>query len=127
MTSPVRVLVVDDNPRARHGLRALLSTQADFEWIGEANDGKHAIDIVAETKPDVVLMDVHMQEMNGLEAASIIKKRYPEIRVVILTMYASYLEEASLCGADAFISKSDPPEKLLASIRCCDWGCAKPR
>jgi YesN/AraC family two-component response regulator len=127
MMRSVRVVIVDDNPRARHGLRALLATQPGFEWIGEAVNGKYAIDLVAETKPDVVLMDIHMQEMNGLDAAAIIKEQHPEIKVVILTMYTSYLEQATLSGVDAFISKADPPERLLASIRGCDWGCANPR
>lgn len=110
---PIRVLIVDDGRRPRAALRTLLLTIPAVKVIGEAEDGREAVEFVEKRRPDVVLMDVRMPRMNGLEATRVIKVRWPEVKVVILTLYANHRREALAAGADAFITKGDPPEHLL--------------
>jgi DNA-binding NarL/FixJ family response regulator len=86
------------------------------EVVGEAADGQESVDLAAERRPDVVLMDVQMPVMNGLEATRCIKRQWPEIRVVVLTMHPKYRAEALAVGADAFLLKGCPSEMLRAAI-----------
>jgi CheY-like chemotaxis protein len=133
MAQPVRVLIVDDNARSRNGLRALLATARlcppaalrkgthdetypDLEVVGEAANGREAVCQVTECRPDVILMDAQMPEMDGLEATRLIKNRWPEIKIVVLTLYAPYQVEALAAGADVFLVKGCPNEKLFAAI-----------
>ena len=121
--SPLKVLLADDSARARNGLRALLSTihsttnssvdRLTFEIVGEASNGQEAVQLVAELKPDAVLLDAQMPEMDGLEATRLIKKKWPEIRVVMLTMHSKYEAEALRAGTDAFLVKGCPTSDLL--------------
>jgi len=110
------VLIADDRPRSRDGLRALLATWPEVEVICEAADGREAVRLVGECRPDVVLMDVRMPAMDGLEATRLIKDRWPEAKVVVLTMYASYRADALAAGADAFLVKGCPADELLEAI-----------
>ncbi len=114
--SPVRLLIVDDRLRSREGLQALLATQPAIEIAGEASDGQEALRLVEVCRPDVVLMDVRMPAMDGLEATRRIKGRWPSVKVIILTMYPVHQAEALAAGADAFLVKGCPAEKLLATI-----------
>ena len=133
MTQPVRVLIADDNARSRNGLRALLGTirlklsdtpapdVADKAWpevevVGEAANGREAVRQVAKCRPDVVLMDARMPEMDGLEATRLIKNRWPGIKVVMLTLYPSFRAEALAAGADAFLVKGCSNEELIAAV-----------
>jgi YesN/AraC family two-component response regulator len=116
MTSRVRVLVVDDQLRARQGLKALLATWPQLLEIKEAANGKQALAIVEEYKPDLVLMDVRMPEMDGLEATRRIKATWPRVLVVVLSMYTEYAAEAVAAQADAFVCKGEPPEKLIETL-----------
>ena len=116
MKQHIRVLIVDDRLSSRNGLKALLVTQPGIEIVGEAADGREAIELVAECRPDVVLMDVRMPLMDGLEATRIIKDRWPEAKVIVLTMYPSHQDEALAAGADAFLVKGCAAEELLAAI-----------
>ncbi|MHB0857554.1 MAG: response regulator [Anaerolineae bacterium] len=111
-----RVLVADDQRPTRRGLRALLTLMPDVEWVGEAANGKEAVTFVAEQRPDVVLMDVRMPVMDGLEATRRIKGQQPEVRVVVLTLYAEYRAEAFAAGADVFLVKGGPTEALWSAI-----------
>jgi DNA-binding NarL/FixJ family response regulator len=83
---------------------------------GEAADGQEAVRLVAECRPDVVLMDARMPVMDGVEATRLIKERWPEVRVVVLTMYPTYREDALAAGADAFLIKGCPASELVAAI-----------
>ena len=111
-----RVLIVDDQRPTRQGLRALLAFMPDVEWVGEAANGHEAVNLVTELRPDVVLMDVRMPVMDGLEATRRIKSQRPEVRVIILTMYAEYQAEALAAGADVFLVKGGPSEALRDAI-----------
>jgi DNA-binding NarL/FixJ family response regulator len=113
MAKPLLVLVADDQPRARKSLKALLST---WPWVGEiheASNGREAVELVEELRPDVVLMDVRMPELDGLQATRQIVVRWPQVKVVVLSMYAEHRNEALTAGADAFVGKEEAPEKLL--------------
>ena len=112
-----KVLITDDRVTSRKGLRALLLTQPDIQVVGEVNNGKKAIKFVEENKPDVVIMDAFMPVMNGLDATKIIKERWKNIRVVILTLHDDIREEAIAAGADAFLVKGCSPDELIQEIR----------
>jgi NarL family two-component system response regulator LiaR len=113
LTAPIRILIVDDQPRARKSLRALLSTWSQVGKMDEANNGREAVELVREGQPDVVLMDVRMPEIDGLKATVQIKALWPQVRVVVLSMYAEYQGEALAAGADAFVGKGGAPDRLL--------------
>ena len=113
----IRALIVDDRPRSREGLRALLATSSEIEIVGEATNGLEAIRMVDECHPDVVLMDIRMPVMDGLEATRRIKSRNPAVQVIILTLYCDYRTRAAEAGAAAFLVKGGSPEKLLETVR----------
>ena len=92
-------------------------TQPDIQVIGEATNGERAIEFSNDRKPDVVIMDAFMPKMNGLEATRIIKKRWSNIRVVILTLHDDIREEAIAAGADAFLVKGCSPDDLILEIK----------
>lgn len=119
-----RVLIVDDQPLVRGGFRMLVDSQPDLAVIGEAGDGQGAVDFVAgtidtERIPDVVLMDVRMPQLNGIEATQAILAARPQIRVIVLTTFD--LDEYALAGiragASGFLLKDARPEELLDAIR----------
>jgi two-component system nitrate/nitrite response regulator NarL len=111
-----RVLIVDDRSQAREGLKALLATELAVQVVGEAADGKEAIDLVKKHRPDVILMDASMPVMDGLEATRLVKAQWPEVRVIVLTLHATLRAEALAAGADAFLVKGCPAGELLAAI-----------
>jgi CheY-like chemotaxis protein len=112
MTKRLRVLVADNQPRPRHSMRALLSAWGQVEEVCEAASGREAIRLVEEVQPDVVLIDVRMPEMDGLEATRLIKASWPQVKVIVLSLYAEYEAEAMTAGADAFVAKGDLAKKL---------------
>ncbi len=116
MQERVRVLIADDRRHSRDGLRALLDMWPGVEVVGEAIDGGEAVRLVEHCQPDAVLMDVRMPGIDGLQATQFIKAKWPEVRVVVLTMYASHRAEALAAGADAFLVKGCADEELLAAI-----------
>ena len=120
-----RILICDDEPRARQALRALLLTRevtsndessAMIYVIGEARDGYEAAQLVETMLPEVVVIDALMPGMNGLEATRFIKKNWPEVRVVVLTMYPDQRAAALAAGADAFLLKGCLAETLIETI-----------
>ena len=115
----IRVLIVDDMPRVRQELRLLLQLSDEVEIVGEAGDGQEAIQKVVLLRPDVVIMDLEMPVLDGLQATRQIKQLKCAIRIVILTVHSESedLNRARSAGADAFISKGSPYSALIESIR----------
>jgi DNA-binding NarL/FixJ family response regulator len=112
-----RVLVVDNQASTRQGIKALLDLVPDLEVLQEASNGWEAVQLVAEEQPDVVLMDVRMPVMDGLEATRKIKGLWPQVRVIVLTMYRSHKKEALAAGADHFLLKGGTSSTLTEVIR----------
>jgi DNA-binding NarL/FixJ family response regulator len=115
----IRVLIADDQSMVRAGFRMLLSGEEDIEVVAEAGNGLEAVDKAARFHPTVVLMDIRMPELDGLEATRRILAADPAARVLILTTFDldEYVYEALAAGASGFVLKDDPPEQLIAAIR----------
>jgi DNA-binding NarL/FixJ family response regulator len=121
----IRVLIADDDHLVRTGLRMMIETQSDLEVVGEADDGRLAVRLARELRPDVVLMDIRMPELDGIEATRAIVAGSPETpgdgrpRVLILTTFEldEYVYEAVRAGASGFLLKRTPPEDLLDGLR----------
>ena len=116
MAQPTRVLIADDSARARDGLRALLTIRPEIDVVGEATNGQDAVRLVAECRPDIVLMDLHMPVLDGIQATQLIKQQWPAVTIVVLTMYAVEKSAALAAGADAFLIKGSAPDRLLAAL-----------
>jgi DNA-binding NarL/FixJ family response regulator len=110
----IRIVVVDDQPLIRQGFRMILAAQADIEVVGEAGDGASALAVVEATQPDLVLMDIRMPGMDGIEAT-----RRMDARVLILTTFGhdEYVAEALRAGAGGFLLKDATPEELVQAVR----------
>jgi len=115
----IRVLVVDDQSMVRAGLRMLLAGEPDIEVVAEAGNGREAIAAVARLRPDIVLMDIRMPVLDGLEASRRILADHGSVRVLVLTTFDldEYVYEALRAGASGFVLKDDPPEQLIAAVR----------
>lgn len=115
----IRLLLVDDHAVLRAGLRALLNAEADMEVVGEAENGQQAVNMVHALRPDVVLMDVTMPGMNGIEATRRIKAMASDVRVLALTMHddASYLRDILKAGGSGYVLKEAAGDELLSAIR----------
>jgi DNA-binding NarL/FixJ family response regulator len=112
-------MITDDHPVVRAGLRGMLSGEPDFEVVGEATNGKEALALIGELRPDVVLMDLRMPEMDGVTAISHIKAEYPETQILVLTTYESDADilRAIETGATGYLLKDAPREDLFGAIR----------
>lgn len=115
----IRVLLAEDHQVVRHGLRALLEKTDDIEVVGEADDGQAALDSVQRLAPDVLVLDIGMPRLNGIQATAQVRTRYPGTRVVILSMYSdeTLVRQALRSGADAYVLKRSATEELLLAIR----------
>ncbi len=118
-TKVIRVLVVDDHEALRASLKQILSLYADISPAGEAGDGLTAIALCAENLPDVILMDITMPKMDGIEAARRIRNAHPEIGIILWTFSSSpeLAKKARTSGADLILAKVLPPDDLAACIR----------
>ena len=113
----IRVLIVDDSTAVRGGLCSILGAHADIEVVGKAVDGLDAMAKANDLHPDVILMDAQMPEIDGVEATRRIKERFPEIKILFLTVHSSYIDEALAAGADGYLMKDCGREELLGAIR----------
>jgi DNA-binding NarL/FixJ family response regulator len=114
----IRVLLVDDHPVVRDGIKWHLSTQPDLCVVGEADSGREAVRAAAELKPDVILMDVSMPQMNGLEAMAEIRRRTPGARVLVVTMHNNpeYVAQVVRLGARGYLLKDTSPKEFVSAI-----------
>lgn len=118
-TRKIRVLLADDHRIVREGIRSSLAECDGITIVGEAVDGKMAIQKTRELAPDVVLMDLNMPQMNGLEATRIVASKFPKSRVIALTMHANkeYVQEILRSGAKGYVLKDTTPEQLIQAIQ----------
>jgi two-component system response regulator NreC len=123
-SATIRVLLADDHTILRAGLRMMLNAQPDITVVGEASDGKEAVREAERLVPDVVIMDVTMPDLNGIEATRIIKKALPEVKVLILTMHENegYLFQSLRAGASGYMMKEAADTELIQAIRTVQSG-----
>lgn len=116
---PIRVLITDDQDIVRQGLGVILKHQLGIEVIGHAADGREALDQIPENRPDVVLMDLKMPRMNGIQATRYIAEHYPDIKVVVLTTYDAddWVFDAIKAGASGYLLKDSSSEEIVAAIK----------
>lgn len=116
---PAKVLIVDDDQRVRSDLRRLLEKERDLSVVGEAGDGVLALELAQAVPVDVIIMDLQMPRVNGLDATRMIKAERPETKIIVLTQYQedAYRRAAAESGADAFLPKQTRLRDLLATIR----------
>ncbi len=115
----MRVLLVDDHTIVRQALRILLASEADIEIIGEAGNGREGVDRADDLHPDIVLMDVMMPVMDGIQATRLIRAEHPEVCVIGLSMHEHADERMQAAGAWAFVNKGAPPAQLFGIMRTC--------
>lgn len=122
--SPIRILLADDHAVVRAGLRMLLGADAELQIVGEAETGAEALRLAAELEPDVVLMDISMPDLNGIEATRRIKAAHPDIAVLALTMHEDdqYFFEMLAAGASGYVPKRAAPNDLITAIHAVQQG-----
>lgn len=115
----ISVLLAEDHAIVRKGLRSLLAAEVGIEVVGEAEDGREAIEKASKLRPDVVVMDITMPGLNGLEATRQIKHRLPEVQVVVLTMHTAeeYIFQILRAGASGYVVKRAAPSELISAVR----------
>jgi two-component system response regulator NreC len=120
----IRVLIADDHAIVRDGLRQLLNGQQDMEAVGEAGDGREALEKAKSLHPDVVLLDVAMPRLTGLEVISLIRESAPDSQIVVLSMHAkeTYVQQALAAGALGYVLKASPSQDILEAIRAARRG-----
>jgi DNA-binding NarL/FixJ family response regulator len=124
MTTPIRLLIVDDHPLVREGLIARLATVDDIEVVAEAGDAAEALQRALEAQPDVVLMDIGMKGVNGIELTGQLLQRQPGLAVLMLSMFdaAEYAQRALQAGARGYVLKDSPSSEIIGAIRTVHGG-----
>ncbi|MEK6279302.1 MAG: response regulator transcription factor [Acidobacteriota bacterium] len=122
--SKLRIFLADDHMVVREGLKSLINAQPDMEVVGEAENGRDAVKGAVELSPDVVVMDISMPEMNGVEATERLRKECPQIKIVALTIYedTGYLRQLLKAGASGYVLKRAVVEELVLAVRTCASG-----
>jgi len=115
----LRIVIADDHQMFRQGLTTLINSEPDMEVIGEAGTGRTAVRLAQELKPDVVVMDISMPELNGLEATAHLKQSLPEVKILVLTRHTddSYLKQSLQAGINGYILKNSAASELIRAIR----------
>lgn len=115
----IRVLICDDQAIARHGLQMILASAPDLHVVGQAEDGQDALELIPRLEPHVVLMDLKMPRMNGVQATREIRRLFPQVQVLVLTTYDAdeWVFDAIRAGANGYILKDTPPAQLLTAVR----------
>lgn len=118
LPSPIRVALVDDHSLVRDGIRALLSVMAQLEVVGEAEDGAQAIEMVGRCQPDLLLVDISLRDINGLELTRVLRGQYPALKVLVLSMYDNYeyVSESVRSGASGYVLKNAPSREIISAI-----------
>jgi LuxR family maltose regulon positive regulatory protein len=124
MKSTLNILLVDDHPMLRKGLRLLIESEDGLSVVGESNDGQEAIDRVRELTPDIVVMDINMPNLNGIDATRQILAESPQTRILALSIHSGrqYVENMLEAGAVGYLLKESAPEELIKAIRVCGAG-----
>lgn len=120
----IKIILADDHTILRHGLSKSLERQDDMEVVGQAKDGRSTVEMVGQLQPDVVVMDISMPDLNGVEATRRITKEYPKVKVIALSMYSSdkYIREMFKAGASGYLLKDCPFEELVEAVRTVSKG-----
>lgn len=115
---PIRVALVDDHSLVRDGIKALLAVMAPLEVVGEAENGADAIEMVGRCQPDLLLVDISLRDMNGLELTRALRAQYPSLKVLVLSMYDNYeyVSESVRAGASGYVLKNSPSREIIAAI-----------
>jgi two-component system response regulator NreC len=113
-----RILIVDDHAVVRDGIRSVLQSSPEYAIVGEADDGELAVELVPELKPDVIIMDISMPKMNGIEAATILKKEHPDVKIIILTVHEdeAYAYQILRAGACGYVLKTAGKKEIRDAI-----------
>lgn len=119
MSDKIKIIIVDDHPIVRDGLNAVLSTQKDFEVIGEAGNGEEAIKLYQNLKPDVILLDLEMPVIDGLETINKLTVTNPEVKIIVLTVFDTddRIISAIKAGARGYLIKDEPRDKIFNAVR----------
>jgi DNA-binding NarL/FixJ family response regulator len=122
--SPIKVMVVDDHPAFRIGIAALVEMQPDMQVAAEAGDGSEVVELYRRTRPDIVLMDLRLPGLSGVEAIAALSQEFPECRVIVLTTYGCDEDIYRACqsGARSYLLKDTPKEEIVATIRAVHAG-----
>ena len=118
LPSPIRVALVDDHSLVRDGIKALLAVMSPLEMVGEAENGAEAIEMVGRCQPDLLLVDISLPDMNGLELTRVLRSQYPSLKVLVLSMYDNYeyVSESVRSGASGYVLKNAPSREIIAAI-----------
>ena len=119
MSEKLRILIAEDHQTVREGVKLLVNAQPDMEIVGEAGDGENAIKEAERLKPDMVLIDISMPQMNGLKATKKLRNRHPGLKILILTRHTDdgYLQQLIAAGANGYVLKQSAPTELITAIR----------
>lgn len=120
----IKIVLADDHQVVRKGFKALLSAEPDFKVVGEAGDGFETLKLIEQLQPEILVLDIMMSGINGLEVTRQLSKKSPKTGIIILSMHSNeaYVLEALRCGAKAYILKESPPEELIKAIKEVHYG-----